>query len=319
MVAFVLRKVIICAAMILLTLPVWAGLPVRNMNPFVQFIGLPALQSGELLMEGEQQFSLVTSLNSHFVPESDEAYQLVIDGESYIGDVAWRQGFDRWELSVQVPYISYQKGFMDNFVDDWHSFFRLPDGGRAIVSDDQLLVTYQGKDSFLLDEPAQGVGDIRIQAGYQWIKAPGVNGAFFTSLKLPTGDDRKGLGSGGADLALFTTWAWEQEHWRQELQAGLLGSGQPDILPSMRRKVVVFGSAALAYVSSNGIALYVQYDANSRLYDHTDMQSLKDAHMLSAGWRVSYDRWGWSFSVTEDIDVDSAPDVGFVLGFYIGQ
>ena len=318
MVAFVPRKVITYSVLMLLAVPTWAGLPIRNLNPFTQFVGFPELQPAHILQDRQQQFSLATTLNSHFVAEADETDPLYIDGESYVGDFVWRRGFADWEAMIVIPYVSYQKGFMDHFVDSWHNFFQLPDGGRSLVEDDQLLIGYSGKDNFLLDEPVQGVGDIRIQAAYQLVNEPAFKEALFVSLKLPTGNERKGIGSGGADLAIFSSWAWQQDNWKQELQVGVLGMQKPDVLSSMRRKVAVFGSAALGYVTDEGIGIYLQYDAHSRLYNKTDQAALKDGHMLSAGCKVIYPSWGWSFAVIEDIDVDSAPDVGFQLGIQFG-
>lgn len=319
MVAVVPRKVIICGLLILLADHVRAGLPVRNQNPFAQFIGLPALQSARLLMPGQQQAEVLASMSSHFVLEKDEADPLHIDGESYMGDLSWRAGFDRWEAAIVIPWVSYRKGFLDKFVVNWHRAFDLPNGNRSSVPDNQLRIAYAGEETFLLDRPAQGVGDIRLQAAYALIEQEDFAQSIYAGLKLPTGNADRGLGSGGADLALFSVWEWRQGHWRQELQAGVLAMQRPEVLPSMRRQLAAFGSLALGYVSARGLGVFVQYDAHSQLYKGTEQPALGDAHMLSAGWRVYYPGFAWSFALTEDIDVDSAPDVGFQLGFRFGD
>lgn len=323
MLAFVPKKVIIYPlAVVLLNLlaaVVEAGVPVRNMNPLSIYVGLPELQSAKLLMDGQQLFALNTSINSHFIQEKDKVDALVIDGESYVGEFGWQRGFDSWAAAVVVPYISYQKGFMDAAIINWHNAFHLPGDNREKVADDQLLIRYAGKSRFLLDEPAQGLGDVRLTASKPISRQQNYQHALHITLKLPTGNYHDGLGSGGTDLAIYTTHAWQQGNWQETLQAGVLGMEKPKILAEQRRKLAGFGTAALDYTIAAGWVITVQYDMHTALYKDTHQPALGNAFWLSTGLRHQLPDWAWHIVLIEDAGVHTVPDVGFQFGVQFGE
>jgi hypothetical protein len=324
MLAFVPKKVIIyhlASALLCCTAAnALAGLPTRNMNPFSIYVGLPEMQSATKLMEGQQILSLNTALNSHFVQDKNTEDNLSMDGESYVGEFSWQQGFSGWEGTVVIPYISYQPGFMDAAIINWHNAFHLPGDDRDKTDNNQLLIGYRHKnDSFLLDQPAQGIGDIRLTAGKQISRKPDYQHSLHLTVKLPSGDYHDGLGSGGTDIALFTTHAWQQHNWQEMLQAGVIGMEQPKILASQRRDAAVFFSASLDYAVVPEWVFTVQYDMHSALYSGTRQPALGNAVWLSTGLRHQLQSWAWHFVVIEDAGVHTAPDVGFQFGLQFGD
>ncbi len=324
MLAFVPSKVIIyrlCSvlALILLALDSQAGLPVRNQQPLAIFVGIPELKSAKKLEDDAQIIGFNSSLNNQFIDNTDKADPLFFDVESYVGDFFWRRSMLNWEWEIVFPYLSYQKGFMDSFVIHWHDAFDLPNGNRKKFPEDQIQLSYSGPDSLLLTEPAQGVGDIRLTLGKQWQETDAYQHALHITLKLPTGDSDQLLGSGGTDIGVFSTHAWQQRDWQEELQFGLLGSNTPDILPTQRRKLAGFLSAALNYSLSYRWSAILQYDAHTALYKDSGKAPLGDGQILSIGSRWQSAGWSWHLALLEDIRVDSAPDVGFQLGLEFGD
>lgn len=318
MVAFVMQKVIsgkvLLLGVLVLSVPVQAALAVRNQNPFAQFVGLPGMAEAEKLAAGQQAYGLNLTLSSHSQMEATSGETLLLDGESYVGDLYGRYGFAGWELAVLVPYVSFQKGFMDGFIRDFHKTFGLPNGNRDKVDDHQLQFAYQGENSARLDKPAQGLGDIRLTAGWQIQHSATYQHAVHTTLKLPTGNSRRWLGSGGTDLAVYSSHRWLQGDWRFEAQAGLLAMQKPDILPDQRRPFAVFASAAISYQVFERWWASLQWDAHSALYKHSGLRALGAGHMLTGGLQYQGRQWQVDVALIEDISVDSAPDVGGLIG-----
>jgi hypothetical protein len=318
MLAFVPEKVIIyrifAAVLLCFSVFAWAGFPLKNMSPVALYVGMPELKTAQKLADGEMEYALNASINSHFIPETDEKDALFFDAESYVGDFVWRRGFAAWEIEVIVPYVSYQEGFMDSFMIRWHNIFDLPGGNRESVKNNQFQIAYFGHDQLLLTTPAEGVGDMRVQWGKSIVQAERYQHAIHMSLKLPTGDVSDGLGSGSSDLSIFSTHAWQQTKWQQELQIGMVLMDKPKVLASQRRDAAFFASAALTYTLDEGWFAVLQYDAHSPLYKNTDQPALGDAHFMSVGSRWQIKHWQWHMVIIEDIDVDSSPDVGFQLG-----
>jgi hypothetical protein len=232
MLAFAPQKVIIyrlCGmfSLLLFAAQGWAGLPVRNQSPLAIYVGLPELKSAEKLDNGEQVISLNTTYNSHFIDKTNQPQPLFFDGESSVGDFFWRRGMLDWEWEISLPYISYQKGFMDSFVIKWHNAFGLPNANRSKFPKDKLVMSYDG---LLLDHHTHGWGDMRITVGKQLPEQVNSHHAIHITLKLPTGDVDDWLGSGSTDLGVFSTHRWQQGTWQEELQFGLLGMETPDTI-----------------------------------------------------------------------------------------
>lgn len=324
MLAFVPQKVIIYRLCSLL-LPMLfishsqAGLPVRNQQPLAIFAGIPELKSARTLDDEDQFIALNTTLSNQFIAETNETDPLFFDAESYVGDFFWHRGILDWELGLAVPYISYQKGFMDSFVMHWHDAFGLPDASRDKFPKNQVNVNYSGTSNLLLNRPVQGLGDIRLTLGKALQEETHYQHALYVSLKLPTGDSDKLLGSGGTDMGIFSTHAWQQGNWQEELQWGLLGMTTPDILPAQRRKLAGFMSAAMTFALSDSWSAILQYDAHTALYKDSGQSALGDGQIISAGSRWQFSGWACHLALLEDIKVDSAPDVGFQFGLEFGD
>lgn len=322
MVAVVMRKVISGAVFGAILLGYWpqsfAALPVRNQNPFVQFVGIPSIADAQKLNNGQYQLDIDTTLSSHFVMRDKGNESVMIDGESYVGDITWRQGFKQFELSVTVPLISFQGGVMDSFIQDFHQMFGLPNGDRGKVKDDQFYYGYQGEKHDELDNEVSGLGDIRIAAGLQMVKQRHYQHALHAMIKLPTGDHDKWLGSGATDLSFYSTHRWFYDAWRFEAQVGAIIMDKPEVLRSQRRPLGVFAGASVGYELFPDLFAIVQWDGHTGLYKGTTMTVLGDGHVLTGGIEWRQPHWRLQMALLEDIKVDSAPDVGFLISFRLG-
>lgn len=304
----------VCGTILLLTsMPSFAALPVRNHNPLAQFVGIPAMADAQKLSVGQMQFQFDATLSSHFIVNETRSEQLVLDGESYVGDFRFRYGFKSLELEVTLPWLSYQRGFMDGIIQDFHKAFGMPNGDRHKFRDYQFELNYQGIDSHALMQPEQGLGDIRVSLGFQLQQTVDYQHALHTQIKLPTGDSDKWLGSGSTDVAVYTTHRWQRNAWRIEGQIGALWMDKADILPNQRESVAGFLGLSVGYELWQNLYAILQWDAHSALYGDSSLTPLGDAHMLTGGLEYQHGNWQYQLAVIEDIKVDSAPDVGFMF------
>jgi Protein of unknown function (DUF3187) len=79
-----------------------------------------------------------------------------------------------WEWGVQIPYVGYDGGSLDSFIEDWHAAFGLPKGGRNNAPRNRLNFFYQrnGVTQLSLTNASAGIGDVRLTAGWQWPNLP---------------------------------------------------------------------------------------------------------------------------------------------------
>ena len=59
---------------------------------------------------------------------------VILDGESLNTELTIDYGIGNdAELSLVIPYLKHSGGNLDGFIENWHSFFGLPNGGRSLV------------------------------------------------------------------------------------------------------------------------------------------------------------------------------------------
>ena len=315
------RKVIsvaICSMfLVLIASAAHAQFPVRNLNPFALYVGLPELKSADKLTAGEQEIELNTTISNHFIVETDESDPLYLDGETTVADFVWRQGFEKFELEVTVPYVKHEEGSLDGFIINFHEAFGFPGGDRDTVENNQLFFSYleeQDKEHVQLTERVEGIGDVRLNIGQQITRQADYQHAVHLLLKLPTGESEDWLGSGSADISAYTTHSWQLDDWIANAQFGMVLMETPEILEDKRRKTALFGNVALSYVVMEGWHLTAQLDMHSPLYKGSELNQLGDGYAATLGSEWFGKHWAMHMAVVEDIKIDSVPDVGFQLG-----
>ncbi|HEY3700045.1 MAG TPA: DUF3187 family protein, partial [Spongiibacteraceae bacterium] len=106
-------------------------LALSDRAPLIQRFNLPAMRSGEILPSDKILWRLGVDVANNFVRSQRGSENLVLDGESQRYEISARYGLgDNWEVGLMLPWISYNGGVLDNFIDDWHRVWGLPDGGR---------------------------------------------------------------------------------------------------------------------------------------------------------------------------------------------
>lgn len=292
-----------------------------NRSPLVQIFGLPEPESGTITAQGAISTGIMVDIANNYATESSSSEQLVLDGELYRTTLSFRYGVgDRFEAGVDIPVVGNGGGGFDSFIEGWHDFFNLPQGGREAAPRNRLLYSYSkdGREKLHLDSADTGIGDIRLIGGYQ-LYAPEKPGRFAASLKgslkLPTGNSTMLQGSGSYDTALWIDAA-------QTFNCGigdysLFGSGggmimtKGDVLSDQQSGLAWFGTAGAGLVPAEWIALIVQLSGHSPFYEKSDLEELSGISLQihTGGTLRLPGAFLMDIAVSEDIAVDTAPDV----------
>ena len=291
-------------------------------SPLTGIFGLPdATEGGAILRDGQDAWDLLGVTASHSVADVAGSELFVLDGETSRLEFSYRRGFgDRWELGVELPYVTHQSGGLDSVIEEWHDIFGFPDGPRDGRERDLLEFLVVDNNAALVDltDNADGLGDVRVFGGYQLQDSKRYKSALRFGLKLPTGDESTLLGSGGTDVSLGLSGDWLSPGGRGDLamfyRLNLTYVGEPAFLSDRYEEFVgqVVGGVTWRVVPAVGLT--VQANIRSALYD-SDIEMLGETSVaLTFGGDIRLsDRLGLLIAVGEDIKVGSTPDVSFQL------
>ena len=295
---------------------------VTNRSPFVQVYGLPAAQSAALVSAGQTNAGLQLDISNNFTADNTDREAIFIDGETHRANIQFRYGLsDAIELGIDVPYLSHESGGLDRSIEDWHDLFGFPDNDRSQFPRNQLQFTYQrdGQMVSSVNSSNDGVGDVSLSMGYQLSHSESRQWALRTAVKLPTGDADDLHGSESTDVSLGVNVSdqglLQQYNVTLHGSAGVLWMDDGEVLDELREDWVVYGSSTLSWQASSMISLKVQLDAHSAFYESSLTELGDDAVQLIFGGAIRLsDRWLLDLAVSEDIAVDTGPDIVFHIG-----
>ena len=298
-------------------------LPEDDNAPLTGGFGLPGVDEGGLLLApGKFRVSASFITASHAIVEQRGDERLVLDGESARFTVDVRYGLsDGIEVGAEIPWVGHTSGNLDSVIDTWHDIFQLPEGSRDGRPQDVLEFTYEDESGEVVSftNSANGLGDIRLYAGFDIDSTDTHQRALRVSAKLPTGDADKFLGSGGFDLAVGVAGDLQRLGGNDDLSAFYRASvtyvSEPDFLANRYEDYIGQLSGGIAIDLSRRIQLNAQSTLRTAVYD-SEIEKLGEASWtLTFGGNVRLSRhFVLSLGVSEDIKVNSAPDVSFNLG-----
>jgi hypothetical protein len=284
-----------------------------NQGALARNFALPALGAGEVLATGASQPRMTLDLTNDYLLAAAGSEEILFDGESERLALQYRRGVgDGFEWGVEVPLLHVGGGFMDSFIENWHDWFGLPNGGRELAGRDRYEYRYRrhGATVFNFTQTGTSLGDVLLLGGWQWRE--GV--ALRAELKLPTGDEDQLTGGnpGGAlwaDAALPLGDALDGF-----VSAGLSVNARANLLEGQQKLVVPIGGAGLTWHALNDLDLGVQVDAHGPLYSDSELDALtRPGVQLVFGGAWHRDTTRLDVGVQEDIVTQSSPDFSIHL------
>ena len=288
----------------------------RSQHVYNAVFGLPAV-APRLVQTLEWQASL--EYNNQFAGGTAGSENLVLDGETATLTLNHRQRLSPcWQLEASVPFISHDGGIFDRAIDDWHSFFGLPDGNRDSVEFNRLLYQYSDQDGVRqsITRPQSGIGDVQLAVQralgcYATADSTAADAMIRVGIKLPTGNPNELRGSGEVDL--FADWQspiWNNGgRWHAGVALGVLVNGKTDRFAD-QRNVAVYGSAGAQFALHHKFRLIAQLDAHSAFYNSALTELGNPAVNLAVGARyLPGSSYTFELSISEDVAIDTTPDI----------
>jgi hypothetical protein len=301
----------------LLALPAAAGpfVPGGNGAALARGFALPALGETAVPRGGVSAWRLGYEVANEFVVEGACAVEcLVLDGETRRLRLDYRAGLgDGWDVSLHVPWVKRGGGFLDGWIEDWHGWWGLPNGGREAFAQDAFQYRYRRGATVLLDETegASGLGDVSVGLG----RSLGGAGALRALVKTDSGDG-PALSGGNAGAAVWLDLALPLSHgWDGYFAAGWSRNELGEVLTSMQNREVVFGGLGLLAPLADGVRLLLQLNAHTRLYDGSALTGLARVGVpLTVGLQIrTGDDGVLDIGFQEDPSVNGSPDFVFYV------
>lgn len=295
----------------------------KNLSPVVLGYGLPVINDSDILRRGSSEISLGLDITNNFSDDISGNEAILFDGETYRFEMIFRRGVsESVEIAVGIPFIYHSGGNFDSLIESWHDFFGLPQGGRLSAPKDRLHYSYSenGVTKFNLTESTKGLGDISFVVGYQLLKENSIAPRFTAirfSLKLPTGDTDRLLGSGSTDLAVYFTGRDAKTLDSLNLtyygDAGVLYLTDGDLLEEKQRNLAGFASLGIGWKPFEKVLFKVQFDAHTPFYKGSSLDQLStSAIQVVLGGTLEFpDQYYLDIGVIEDIVLNTVPDVTF--------
>lgn len=218
-----------------------------------------------------------------------------------------------WTIQIDLPYQSISGGSLDTFIEHFHSTFNLPNGNRASWPHNRLLVDYSVADQslFHLTNAHAGIGDTAIHAGWRFASSTSQSAMLWFTAKMPTGNAKSLTGSGTTDATISLA---AQQHlsndinFFEQLTLSWLGNGAR--LSDEQKHSVWSCMTGLSWSLTHSIDTTFQLNSHSAIYA-SNVRMLGNATQFTIGPRYHSAQWQAWLAITEDIVVDTAPDVQF--------
>ncbi len=295
--------------------------PVRNLAPPQQVHILNIAEPLQQNRPGQISARLGFDLANDATVSHQNGEAIILDGETYVATLGLRYGLaDNLQVGLDLPWVSHESGFLDNFVQLWHNFFGLPNGNRDELPNNQLDFSYSrnGDELLHLDERASGFGDTRLLVGWQWLSDDRGSVNLQGTVKAPTGDSGKLLGSGGWDVSLGISGQhnFESGWGKVAVWSGVGGSwlGSGEVLPDLARQWAANGWLGAGWCPADWIDFKVQVDAQTALYRSELSELGAPAVILTLGGNLAAgENTSVEIDVGEDLNVRTAPDFTMTL------
>ena len=246
---------------------------------------------------------------------------LLFDGETTRLDLGWRWRGTRWEAGIRVPWLRHDEGFLDNTIEGWHNLFGLPNGNRDRRPDDALAFRWSRDNVTLLDRTGavSGLGDVRLSLGRELTAGNDWSLGARAVVKLPTGDADDLTGSGATDTTVGLAFAHHRlagsERWRLTAAVSLTALGEADLAGVDTEDRAFAAHVAVRWQARRWLDVGARVRGRERLVV-SDLREIGDSAVALDAW-LGFDVFSdyrLTLGVSEDIQVDSQPDVVFRLG-----
>jgi len=305
-------------------------LKIRTQHPlYLQFLAMP-MESPQTLNKDQFELQIQTTFSNIFEYSPFNTTFVNFDMEIWRTALTFGYGLtEQLDVRVEIPFLSNGGGFLDGFINWYHSVFNAPTGGRELVGNNQFSYRLtQGGTTLINHSPAIiGLSDIIIRFKYllsdHWNLPFKV--AIASYIKLPTGQTSKGFSSGHIEpgFSLFFEKSLKRFHFATQVGYVFL-TGHANLDSIMSQGFFQFGQS-LEFQLWNGLSIITQITGNTSAFKNVDATDLTEIVLdLNVGVAGSFplkhsffDEFFYQWSFSEDI-LSSGPSVDFSILFLSG-
>lgn len=300
---------------------------VIDQGPLVQIYGFPHDSGPEVVSPGKLQIILNQDLTNNSTASGNSREQITLDGETYRLALVARYGVaPRWDIGVEIPYLSQSGGFLDPCINDWHKTFGIQQKIRDNIPQNHLNYSYSqdGVQKLQVTQASSGIGDISLNGGFSLYDARSPEShdraALKVALKLPSGDSSSLLGSGSTDFSLLLSGSTNRYSNHGTLgvfgSAGALVLSGGDVLSDQQNSLAGLCSFGIGWGPASWLSVKIQLNGHTSLYHNTSLRELSQGSLLliTGGTIKIPGQYLLDLSIAENLSQGTAPDVSFHLG-----
>ena len=286
-------------------------LQVRNGFPLAAILDAPYLERA--VQEDSLSFGL--SHSSIDFPESDAGLDFRIDLEATELAVRYRKTVSGFcEFGIDVPFVSFNGGFLDRSIVRFHEAFGIDSGKNAESSglfrfevDKDGLPVVRGESGRI------GVGDIRASVKKTVFRGKSFAAALAADLEFPSGDAGKGYGNGRLDkrVALLAEGSFGGR-FHAVANIGKVFPGDLHGLTTLRFDDFRYGGLSIEAALSSRSGLLAQIFVQDTPLPKGGLVFpvlLADPMLVTVGYRYRSGGYGIEFSLTENLRPSITPDL----------
>jgi len=309
--------------------PSFGPISVRNQNPvYLQNLGLTPRRA-EPLPHGTLETRIDSAYSNMYEYGQDANSMMDLDMEFWRLALHVDYGLTQdLEIGVEIPFVHFNGGFLDSFIQDFHNAFGLPNGGRDQVANNQFSYRFDAGGQTLFNFPAAtfGLGDISIHVKNQLAgeDSDWPDLAWFADIKFPTGRRSRGFGSGAPDFGFgaILDASWKRLHGHFNCGYFVLG-GNNMIDGFMYNNMFAYTVAGEVTILDNWSGI-IQLNGSTPLLTGASYDQWNGVPLdLIVGFRGeekriidNYDLI-WQFGFSEDV-TSRGPSVDFTIFLSIG-
>jgi Protein of unknown function (DUF3187) len=288
--------------------------PIRDQNPLLRgfYLPLPVVARST---DGAALSATLLISNTLNV-ESNSHESLLVDGESAVFDFTYENALSQqWRYRFTLPIVHDSGGVLDSVIDAWHQAFGLSRGNRPYYPKKQIDYSYSGDSSIDLHHPQTSLGDIAADLGWYAVDDARRTLSLWAGLKAPTGTIADLTSDGAWDGAVWLHAAARWPMWRLAAEFGVAQPFGDELFAGMAHRSSVFVRFAATRAVGAAWSLRAQLDGQTGHVAGSDLRFLGPSLQLTLGAaRRLRGRWHLEMGFSEDVAVNTAPDITFFLG-----
>ena len=283
-------------------------LQVKNQYPIFLHADQPYLEKSSM----EDSFSVSLSHSSTYTVQNSSRWTVNLDMEITELNFRYKRIIkDFLELAVDIPVLVFGAGFMDGFLESYHSAFGFSDYGRSERPLNDFLYEVRRDGTLVIGgRSGTGIGDIRLALKKPFIALDGFSVSVRGDIELPSGDAKKGYGNGSVDAGFSVLLDKRildsvMTYWN----VGVVFPGDVKGHQKLDLENFIYGGAAIEADLGRSFNLIAQLQGQSAIYPETGLLAVdREAYLLTLGARYNTMKSSFDLSLSEDINTSGAPD-----------